>query len=182
MSAADHRGSGPLPTPGGRSGEPPAGPQLPGAQPPLVPPAARTGTDPVEGPLADAGDQSGPDLLQLVAAAADLCRRPMRHGVVPQGEPSGTDCCLHLECRDGDGARLPEHDLELELFSSGSGASANLHLTLAWLGQDDRPILWHGQHPVWMDPQGQRCPRPTGGEALEALARRLRALLVEPTS
>jgi hypothetical protein len=122
-------------------------------------------------------DGEAAELLPLVAAAADLCRPPLRHGVVPQGDASDTDCCLHLEARDGDGARLPQHDLELELFRSGSGTTASLHLTLAWLADDERPILWQGQHPVWMDGQGQRCPRPEGGEALEALARRLRALL-----
>jgi hypothetical protein len=129
-------------------------------------------------------DQSPPpedgeaiDLVPLVAAAADLCRPPLRHGVVLQGDASDTDCCLHLEARDGEGARLPQHDLELELFRSGSGTIASLHLTLAWLADDERPILWQGQHPVWMDGQGQRCQRPEGGEALEALARRLRALL-----
>ena len=50
-------------------------------------------------------------------------------------------------------------------------------LTLAWLEDQDRPMLWQGQHPVWMDAAGLRCPRPEGGEPLEALARRLRALL-----
>lgn len=125
------------------------------------------------------------DLLQLVAAAADLCRRPLRHGVLPHGEITPSDCCLHLESRDPEGRRRPEHDLELEIFRSGVSGSGdrpdgNLHLTLAWLadGEGERPMLWHGNHPVWMDAQGQRCPRPEGGEPLEALARRLRALLL----
>jgi hypothetical protein len=173
MSPAGDLGSSQPPSAGRRSGEPPP------ETPPGDIPADRPGLDLAASPASD--DEEAPDLLQLVAAAADLCRRPLRHGVLPQGEPTGTDCCLHLECRDGDGARLPEHDLELELFRSGSGPCASLHLTLAWLEEGERPILWHGQHPVWMDGQGQRCPRPPGGEALEALARRLRALLVEAT-
>jgi len=40
-------------------------------------------------------------------------------------------------------------------------------------------MLWHGRHPVWMDPSsGERCERPAAGIPLEALARRLRALLL----
>jgi len=38
-------------------------------------------------------------------------------------------------------------------------------------------MLWQGSHPVWMDGQGLRCERPPDGAQLEALARRLRALL-----
>lgn len=143
-------------------------------------------------PPPDAAGSANTDLLQLVAAAADLCRRPLRHGVRPCGEILPGDCCLQLESRDPEGRRQPEHDLELEIFRSGGvrnpqpGQAAgddqrgSLHLTLAWLqdSQAERPILWHGQHPVWMDSQGQRCPRPEGGEPLEALARRLRALLI----
>jgi hypothetical protein len=148
-----------------------------GANPgdPSALPRDRPVPDPVGSPPLEDGEAA--ELLPLVAAAADLCRPPLRHGVLPQGDATGTDCCLLLEARDGEGVRLPQHDLELEIFRSGSGTTASLHLTLAWIGDDERPILWHGQHPVWMDGQGQRCPRPDGGESLEALARRLRALL-----
>jgi hypothetical protein len=70
--------------------------------------------------------------------------------------------------------RLPADDLELELYRSG----AQLNLTLAWAADPARPMLWHGSHPVWMDgASGQRCERPRDGLPLEALARRLRALL-----
>ena len=119
------------------------------------------------------------DLLQLVAAAADLCRRPLRHGVVavgavPQEPEAALEACLRLEARTPDGERRPEHDLELEIYPSG----ADLHLTLAWCHDDSRPMLWQGQHPVWMDTSGARCPPPEAGAPIEALARRLRALLV----
>jgi len=117
-------------------------------------------------------------LNQIVAAAADLCRRPLRHGVVLGSEAGDEDCQLRLEARNAEGARIPSEDLELELFFSGSGPMRSLHLTLAWRQEPEWPVLWHGQHPVWMDPQGNRCERPEGGMALEALARRLRALLV----
>jgi hypothetical protein len=121
------------------------------------------------------------DLIQLVAAAADLCRKPFRHAVLARdaapapvlGQDS-LDCCLILQVRDTAGERWPEADLELEIYQSGH----DLHLTLAWMADDGRPILWQGSHPVWMDGHtGLRCERPEEGAPLEALARRLRALL-----
>lgn len=116
------------------------------------------------------------DLAQLVAAAADLCRKPLRHAVLEEEGASGSfDRCLRLQVRSPEGVRLPEEDLELELYRSGD----DLHLTLAWASLEARPMLWQGRHPVWMDgASGARCERPAGGVALEALARRLRALLV----
>ena len=122
------------------------------------------------------------DLCQLVAAAADLCRKPLRHGVLlldqePEGNAGPSplqDCCLRLEARLPDGQRQPLEDLELELFHSGS----DLNLTLAWCCDDARPLLWQGSHPVWMNAQtGERCARPDQGTPLEHLARRLRSLL-----
>ena len=119
------------------------------------------------------------DLIRLVAAAADLCRKPLRHGVVPLGEPAAGDdqaleVCLRLEARSPEGERRPEQDLELEIYPSG----ADLNLTLAWCQDEQRPILWQGSHPVWMDAAGSRCAPPPDGAPVEALARRLRALLV----
>ena len=127
------------------------------------------------------------DLCQLVAAAADLCRRPLRHAVIDpaggidaqEGQTSGGDLdrCLRLEVRSTEGERLPAEDLELEIFRSGE----DLHLTLTWLAWEEGPMLWQGHHPVWMDGvSGCRCERPPRGMPIEALARRLRALLVDP--
>ncbi|MEX1317994.1 MAG: hypothetical protein AB1Z22_12835 [Synechococcaceae cyanobacterium] len=117
-------------------------------------------------------------LCQLVAAAADHCRRPLRHGVRclegSEAAEAFQECCLQLEVRDAAGQRLPAEDLELELFRSGE----ELHLTLAWTVEPSRPLLWQGSHPVWMEAaSGQRCERPGEGSPLESLARRLRALL-----
>ncbi|MFM7313024.1 MAG: hypothetical protein ACKO0M_07640 [Cyanobium sp.] len=125
----------------------------------------------------DAGANT--DWLQLVAAAADLCRKPLRHGVVCMDETSaaGTDLRelnLRLEARTPEGERCPEEDLELEIYPSGR----NLNLMLAWCRGDHQPMLWQGQHPVWMDANGVRCATPAGGAPIEALARRLRALLL----
>jgi hypothetical protein len=116
------------------------------------------------------------NLQQLVAAAADLCRKPLRHAVLLVGEAeSCDDCCLRLEARHPDGERWPDGDLELEIYRSGG----DLNLTLAWCQGPDRPLLWQGSHPVWMEAEsGLRCERPADGAPLEALARRLRALLI----
>jgi hypothetical protein len=131
--------------------------------------------EPPEDPAPE-GDLTVPavDLLQLVAAAADLCRRPLRHGVVVLNQGEELDLLLRLETRDPGGERLPEHDLELEIYRSGQ----ELNLTLAWLVDGDRPMLWQGSHGLWMDGQGMRCQPPEGAAPLEALARRLRALLL----
>lgn len=119
------------------------------------------------------------DLIRLVAAAADLCRKPLRHAVVALSEPPDAEgqvleVCLRLEVRTVEGERRPEQDLELEIYPSGP----DLNLTLAWCQDEQRPMLWQGSHPVWMDAAGSRCAPPADGAPLEALARRLRALLV----
>lgn len=118
-------------------------------------------------------DAANTDLSRLVAAAADLCRKPLRHGVVWASAPEDDDCSLRLEVRSAEGERLGEEDLELEIYLSGG----EMNLTLSWRTGEDRPMLWHGNHPVWMGPRGERCERPPDGLPLEALARRLRALL-----
>ncbi|MCP9779669.1 MULTISPECIES: hypothetical protein [Cyanobium] len=116
------------------------------------------------------------NLQQLVAAAADLCRKPWRHAVLPLDDAQRCDDCnLRLEVRKADGERYPAADLEIEIYRSGD----DLNLTLAWCHDEQRPLLWQGNHPVWMEPEsGLRCERPVDGAPLEALARRLRALLV----
>ncbi len=116
------------------------------------------------------------NLQQLVAAAADLCRKPWRHAVLPLDDAQRCDDCnLRLEVRKADGERYPAADLEIEIYRSGD----DLNLTLAWCHDEQRPLLWQGSHLVWMEPEsGLRCERPVDGAPLEALARRLRALLV----
>ena len=117
--------------------------------------------------------------LELLAKAADLCLKPHRHAVRYSGaEPSTigdcSDCCLRIEVRADDGARLPEQDLELEIYRSG----AELNLMLTRLGDESAPLLWHGSYAVWMQAgSGERCERPIDGAPLEALCRRVRALL-----
>ena len=111
-----------------------------------------------------------------LARAADLCLRPHRHALRFSGQEAGRvfDCCLLIEARSKDGERLPELDLELEIYRSGK----ELNLMLTRLADDQAPLLWHGHHPVWMQAgSGERCERPADGAPFEAFCRRVRALL-----
>ena len=121
------------------------------------------------------------DYIQLVATTADICMPPWHHAVIHLNGDIHEDInlegpielVLRIECRDADGERYPENDLELEIYRSG----IDLNLMLAWSNHLDRPILWHGHHSVWMDGNtGSRCQAPEDFIYLEALARRLRAL------
>jgi hypothetical protein len=117
--------------------------------------------------------------LADIARAADLCLKPWRHAVRFKGDaPSDADLCsdceLLLEARDAQGVRVPERDLELEIYRSGD----DLNLMLSSVSDETAPLLWHGSHPVWMQAaSGERCERPSEGAPLEAFCRRLRALL-----
>ena len=135
-------------------------------------------------------DDLKPSLAALICSAADICRKPLIHALVPvdqqfsadQASTSNPDSLetmidvrARLESREPDGSRCSEQDLELEIYQSGD----DLNLMLSWWNQEERPMLWHGHHPVWMDGEtGKRCSAPADGAPLEALARRLRALLV----
>ena len=117
------------------------------------------------------------DLLVLIAKAADVCLKPWIHAVVlidPSAPEQIDDLHVRIECRDGDGQRCSDQDLELEIYRSGD----EINLMLSWWDQPERPMLWHGRHPVWMDgASGQRCAAPVDAAPLEALGRRLRALV-----
>ena len=127
---------------------------------------------------ADDGDVWSPFLSDL-ARAADLCLRPWHHalrfnGPTPDPGPAISECCLMIEARDADGQRHPERDLELEIYRSGG----DLNLMLSCIADPEVPMLWHGNHPVWMQAtSGERCERPADGAPLEAFCRRVRALL-----
>ena len=129
----------------------------------------------------DPDQQAWQPFLTDLARAADLCLKPWRHALRFSGpEPSQigdcSDCCLLIEARDADGQRQPGRDLELEIYRSGS----DLNLMLSRIADEQAPMLWHGNHPVWMQAEsGERCERPVDGAPLEAFCRRVRALLVE---
>ena len=96
--------------------------------------------------------------------------------------PLGSSLPVLYAARGADGARSAERDLELEIYRSGD----DLHLMLSVVNDEQAPLLWHGSHPVWMQAaSGERCDKPADGAPLEALCRRIRALLVDgdaPTS
>ncbi len=127
---------------------------------------------------------SSNDFLIEVAKSCDYCLKPWRYSVIDNSicpenssESTNIDLTLKVECRDQEGRRIPEHDLEVEVYRSGD----DLSITLSWLSFPEQPILWHGKHSVWMDSStGKRCQIPEGGASLEALARRLRtSFLIE---
>ena len=119
----------------------------------------------------------------IVAAAADLCLKPFKHSVIEQelnidshqSDVSKFDLILKIECRDKNGIRCPQHDIDLEIYRSGD----EFNLTLFRSAKSDSPILWHGKHPVWIDGDtGKRCQPPVDNSLLESFARRLRAVLM----
>ncbi len=122
------------------------------------------------------------DLLTEIAKAADLCMKPWRYSVKENLDDNAlensdelVDLILIIECRNQEGERFPERDLELEIFKS----SSDLSITLSWRSLEERPILWQGRHPVWMDSfSGKRCQPPENSSSLEVLARRLRAFML----
>ena len=119
------------------------------------------------------------DLQVLIARSADVCLKPWSHSVVllsgvDDNESGVDDLTVRIECRDQQGQRHSDRDLELEIYRSG----IEINLMLSWGDQPERPMLWHGRHPVWMDGEsGERCTAPEDAPPLEALSRRLRSLL-----
>ena len=59
------------------------------------------------------------DLLKLIAKSADVCLKPWIHAVVtidPSAPAVLDDLNVRIECRDPQGERCPERDLELEIY------------------------------------------------------------------
>ena len=119
------------------------------------------------------------DLQVLIARSADVCLKPWSHSVVllsgvDDNESGVDDLTVRIECRDQQGQRHSDRDLELEIYRSG----IEINLMLSWWDQPERPMLWQGRHPVWMNGDtGVRCQGPQDAAPLEALGRRLRSLL-----
>ena len=122
-------------------------------------------------------EDSNQDLLTEVAKACDFCLKPCSYSVIDNSgdqknynEDKIIDLILIGECRSSDGKRLPENDLEIEIYRSG----LDISITLSWLSFPSKPILWHGKHSLWMDSTiGSRVDTPDDAYKLEALARRL---------
>ena len=113
------------------------------------------------------------ELTQL-ARAAEVCCKPLRFAAVTVQEPRAEELSLRLEARSSQGERQPEADLELEVYHSGQ----EINVMLSQAHNELAPLLWQGQHAVWLEATGgQRCPPPEGAASLEGLARRIRALI-----
>ena len=124
------------------------------------------------------------DFLQLVAVTADLCFKPWKHTVVNKDSPANNswnlddqiELVFRIECRNIEGNRFINNDLDLEIYSSGK----DVNIMIGWPNKLDQPILWQGEHSVWMDAStGKPCHVPSDGESLESFARRLRALFTQ---
>ncbi len=125
--------------------------------------------------------KSGSFWASAVANAADLCMKPFKHAVVLDEKvyqesnvnDDTFELILRIESRTIDGKRLPENDIDIEIFASGP----DYNLMLSWSNHSDRPILWQGKHCVWMDPDsGKRCTPPDYGDTLQTLGRRLKMI------
>ena len=122
------------------------------------------------------------DLFVEIAKACDTCLKPWRHSVIdcsPKEKKTldelNIDLILRIECRCKDGKRFSNYDLEMEIYQSGDDIS----ITLSLLSFPDSPMLWHGKHSIWMDSlTGKKTKQPERGADLEALARRIRSLLL----
>ena len=116
-------------------------------------------------------------LISDVAKAADLCMKPYSHSVSLENQVDDEndleDLIFKIQCRNIDGEREESMDIELEVYKSGN----ELNMTISWKSLIDRPILWQGKHPVWMDSSsGLQCEMPSYGNLFESLARRLRTV------
>jgi len=116
-------------------------------------------------------------LISEVAKAADLCMKPNAHSVSLENqlddENDLEDLIFKIQSRNIDGEREESMDIELEVYKSGN----ELNMTISWKSLIDRPILWQGKHPVWMDSSsGLQCEMPSNGKIFESLARRLRTI------
>ena len=116
-------------------------------------------------------------LIVEVAKAADLCMKPYVHSVFLENQSDDDnnleDLFFEIQCRNIDGERQVSMDIELEVYKSGN----EVNMTISWKSLIDRPILWQGKHPVWMDSySGMQCETPSYGKLFESLARRLRTI------
>ena len=122
--------------------------------------------------------------LSEVARASDLSLKPWKHSVFCNSDIDSkgkydfniSELILRVECRTAEGIRFPSRDLEIEIFNSG----LTLNLTISFINNESFPILWHGNHSVWMNPDtGAKIKPPSNNDEIESLARRLRSSLAD---
>tara|TARA_Y100001970_G_scaffold294175_1_gene447961 strand:- start:29 stop:424 length:396 start_codon:yes stop_codon:yes gene_type:complete len=118
-----------------------------------------------------------------IAKAADLIFKPYIHSVTIDQDQIIEDKHLNLNneyflklfCRDIEGERIYEYDLDLEIYQSG----LNFSLLLSSSKSENKPILWYSKHPIWMESEtGQKCKPPSNFNNLESFARKISSLLI----
>ena len=122
-------------------------------------------------------------IYTAIALAAEICCKPFKYSVVCQEDNHkeidtfelNDDLILILECRDIEGKRIFDKDIELEIYKSGD----DFNIMINWVLTKDELVLWYGSHPVWINAQtGQRLSPANNTSTLESLARRIRAIFV----
>lgn len=112
-----------------------------------------------------------PDLLKLSIQAAQSTFTTLHYsGRLLSERTTIEDCQLQLLARDDAGNQVPEWNLDIEFYT----VSTQLSLMIERQEKTEYPILWQGQNSVWMDAEtGVKVDRPSDGEPLEWLARKL---------
>ncbi len=122
-------------------------------------------------------------IYTAIASAAEICLKPFKYSVVCLEDnykeidtfELNDDLILILECRDKEGKRIFDNDIELEIYKSGD----DFNIMINWVLTKDELVLWYGSHPVWINAQtGQRLSPANNTSTLESLARRIRAIFV----
>ena len=129
----------------------------------------------MNGPLGEDGQSSPteelPDLLKLSILAAQSTFTSLHYtGRILSESTTIEDCQLQLIARDDQGNQVIDWTLDIEFYT----VSTQLSLMIERQQKTEYPILWQGQNSVWMDAEtGLKVDRPSDGEPLEWLARKL---------
>ena len=114
-------------------------------------------------------DEAIPMILAIALNIAKLSFPDLIYtGKVVSDSDDIDDCELCLFARDIQGSPLPQEAISLEILKVGEQRS----ITAEYPEQETIPILWYGQHALWMDGEtGKTVGAPMEGIGLERLAR-----------
>ena len=114
-------------------------------------------------------DEAIPMILAIALNIAKLSFPDLIYtGKVVSDSDDIDDCELCLFARDIQGSPLPQEAISLEILKVGEQRS----ITAEYPEQEIIPILWYGQHALWMDGEtGKTVGAPMEGIGLERLAR-----------
>ena len=134
----------------------------------------------IDDPLAEFGptnDDSLPLILAIALRMTQLSFPDLIYtGKLVSDSEDIDDCELCLFARSSQGEPLPNKAINLEIMRVGEQRS----ITAEYPEQENLPILWYGQHAVWMDGEtGKTVTAPIEGIGLERLARGILTRLSE---